>query len=189
MASSASPLPQRHRLSVHDYHRMGEAGILLPGTRIELIEGEIVDKVPIGSRHAAAVARLNGLFSRAAGQEALVWVQNPIRLGDYSEPEPDLALLKPRDDFYAAAHPKSGDVLLIVEVPDTSLRYDREIKIPLYARHGIPEVWLVDLEARVLTIYRRPADAGYDEERRIDSPKAFSPLCLPGAVIDLSNLL
>jgi Uma2 family endonuclease len=153
MSSPAPDLYRKHRLTVHDFHRMGEAGILSINSRMELIEGEITDMAPIGSRHAAIVKQLMALFVRAVGARAIVSVQDPIILGEYSEPEPDLALLRPRDDFYALALPRADDVFLIIEVADTTLRYDREIKIPLYARHGIPEVWLIDVEGRTLTIF------------------------------------
>jgi len=125
----AAPLV-RHRFTVEEYHRMGQAGILSEDDRVELIEGEIVEMAPVGSRHAACVKRLNALLSRRAGGRALVSVQDPIRLGEHSEPQPDLALLKPREDFYAAAHPGPEDVLLVIEVAETSLEYDREVKLP-----------------------------------------------------------
>ena len=128
MSSPALDLYQRHRLTVHDFHRMGEAGILPVEGRLELIEGEIIAMAPIGSRHAAIVTRANLLFVQAVADRAIVSVQNPIILGEHSEPEPDLALIRPRDDFYALALPRADEVLLIVEVADTTLRYDREIK-------------------------------------------------------------
>jgi Uma2 family endonuclease len=129
--------------------------------RLELIEGEIIAMAPIGSRHAAIVTRANLLFVQAVADRAIVSVQNPIILGQHSEPEPDLAVIQPRDDFYALALPRADEVFLIVEVADTTLRYDREIKIPLFARHGIPEVWLIDVEGRTLTVFETPADGRY----------------------------
>src|ERR671938_544657 len=131
--------------SVDEYYRMGEAGILTEDDRVELIEGEIIEMSPIGSRHAACVNRLNTLLGRHLRQTAIVSVQNPIRLDAYSEPEPDVALLRPRADYYESGHPTPADALLIVEVADTSADYDRIIKLPLYAKAGIPEAWLVDL--------------------------------------------
>ena len=125
---------------------MGQAGILGEDDRLELLEGEIVEMAPIGSRHQSVVDRLTRLFSNRVGDAAVVRVQGPVRLGDDSEPQPDLLLLRRRADFYATAHPGPEDVLLLVEVPDTSTEYDREVKLPLYARHGIAEVWLVGLD-------------------------------------------
>ena len=158
---------------------MGEAGILRVEERVELIDGEIIDMTPPGSRHAGTVMQLNRLLQRALGDSAIVLVQSPISLGRYSEPQPDLALLKPRDDFYTSAHARSADVLLVVEVADTSLRYDRDIKIALYARHGIPEVWLIDVRAKRVTRFREPALGAY---ARIDDPDVGAPIDLPAGV-------
>jgi Uma2 family endonuclease len=135
----------RRLFTVAEYHKMAEAGILSEDDRVELLEGEIVAMSPIGSRHAGLVNRLNRLFSQRAGDQVVVSVQNPVRLGGYSEPQPDLALLRPRADFYTSSHPGPEDVLLAVEVAETSAAVDREVKVPLYARFGVPEVWLVDL--------------------------------------------
>jgi len=140
---------------------MAAAGILSEDDRVELIEGEIIEMAAIGSRHAACVMRLTRLFSLGVGDAALVLVQNPVRLSDLSEPQPDLALLKPRADYYAAAHPGPDDVLLIVEVADSSVVYDRTVKTPLYARAGIREFWLVDLERQQVEVSREPAAGSY----------------------------
>ncbi len=127
----------RRRFTVHEYHQMGQAGILGEDDRLELLEGEIVEMAPIGSRHQAVVDRLTRLFSNRLGDAAVVRVQGPVRLGEETEPQPDLLLLAPRADFYASAHPGPDDVLLLVEVSDSSTEYDREMKLPLYARYGI----------------------------------------------------
>jgi len=185
MSTSAEEILRRHRLNVDEYHRMAEAGILGPDARVELIEGEIIDMAPIGSRHAATVSRLAHLLHQRIGQQAIVWTQNPIRLDEYSEPEPDLALLRPRDDFYATAHPGPGDVLLVVEVADSSLRYDREIKIPLYARHGIPEAWLLDLENERFLRFLEPGPDGYRTEEDVTGMARIHPIHLPEVEVDL----
>ena len=184
-----TPLLTRHRLTVADYYRMAEAGVLAPDARVELIEGEIIDMAPIGTRHAAAVMRLNRLACAACGDGAIVSVQSPLRLGDLSEPEPDLMLLKPRADFYADAHPAAADVLLLIEVADTSARYDREIKLPLYARHGVSEVWIVDLEARLLRSYREPVGGAYGQASTTAAPGRTPIAALPGIDIDLAPIL
>lgn len=167
---------------------MGETGILRPDARVELIEGEIIDMGPIGSRHAATVTRLLHLFVAASGNAAHVWVQNPIVLDNHSEPEPDLVLVRPRTDFYRQALPRAGDVFLIVEVSDSSLRFDREVKLPLYARSNIAETWIVDLEHDVLIVCRDPAHDGYRDIRTLRNPGSVSPGLLPNCVVDLSGI-
>jgi hypothetical protein len=178
----------KRRFTVADYHRMAAAGILSEDDRVELIEGEIVAMSPIGSRHAACVMRLTELLSPQVVGRAHVNVQNPIRLGEHSEPQPDLALLRRRQDFYASSHPGPEDVLLIIEVADQSAAVDREVKVPLYARFGVPEVWLVDLVSERVEVYREPGAGGYAQKLtlargEVVSPKAFSELRL--AVADV----
>jgi len=187
MSNIATEWPRRHRLTVEDYYRMGEAGILRPDERVELIDGEIIDMPPPGSLHAGTVTQLASLLQRAAGDHALLQVQNPVRLDRYSEPQPDLTLLRPRADFYKSAHPQPSDVLLMIEVADTSLRFDRDVKAALYARHAVPELWLIDVRNAQLTRYRQPADGAYG---RVDHPLG-SPLeisLLPDVRVDLSGL-
>ncbi len=154
--------PARHRLDVDAYHHMAAAGILGIADRIELIEGDLIDMAPIGQEHAGVVAGLaEALFVACAGR-AIVWPQNPVRLDRWSEPQPDLAVLRRRADFYTTGQrPIPADVLLLVEVADSSLRYDREVKLPLYARMGIPELWIVDVQRRLLEAYRTPHGMGY----------------------------
>jgi Uma2 family endonuclease len=149
----------RHRFTVDDYYKMVEAGLLAPDARVELIEGEIIDMPPIGSRHAAMDSRLTELLCRTIKRRATVRLQLPIRLSAYSEPQPDVALVKFRSDFYANAHPVAADTLLAVEISQTSLARDRRLKIPLYARHHIPEVWLIDVKGERIHCFRLP-DAG-----------------------------
>ncbi len=182
-------LLQRHRLTVAEYHRMGEVGVLAPDARVELIDGEVVDMAPMKSRHASVVGRLNAMLSRAAGDAALVWCQLPLHLDSGSEPEPDLMLLRPRADFYAAAHPEAADVLLLIEVSEGSARYDREVKIPLYARHGVAEAWVVDLDARLVRFFRAPSAGAYTDITASETPGRLAPQALPGLVVDLATLL
>jgi Uma2 family endonuclease len=154
-----------HRWTVADVERMLGSGLLIETDRVELIEGELIDMAPIGSRHANLVDVIAQLLVRRLPAGCRVRVQNPIRLGELSEPQPDIAVV--RDRSYAAAHPEAADVLLLIEVADTTLEIDRDLKLPLYARHGIPESWLVDVEARELSIHREPAEGDY---RRIHRP-------------------
>ncbi|MEA5550257.1 Uma2 family endonuclease [Anabaena cylindrica UHCC 0172] len=151
------------RFTVAQYNQMNQAGILTEDDRVELLNGEIIEMSPIGRRHATCVNRLNFLFSQLLTKKVIVSVQNPIILNNLSEPQPDIALLKPRADFYEAGHPQPEDILLLVEVADSSIEYDREIKIPLYASSGICEVWLIDIYEQLITVYRYPNANGYSE--------------------------
>jgi len=150
----------RHSFTVAEFERMGEARIFPPDARLELIEGEIYEMPPIGSPHAACVTYLAHVLNELGGGFS-VRVQNPIRLNDFSEPQPDLALVRWRDDFYRSAHPTPADVLLVVEVADATVETDREVKIPLYAKAGIPEVWLVNIPGGRIEIYSDPSGDAY----------------------------
>jgi Uma2 family endonuclease len=181
-------LPRRHRLTVADYYRMAEVGILDHEARVELIDGDIIDMPPIGSPHAATVSYLTEVLVRAAGDRANVRAQSPVRLSDFSEPQPDVALLRRRDDFYRERHPRADDVLLLIEISATSLRFDRETKLPLYARHGIAEFWLVDLQSPRLSRYRAPQHGSYT---LVDEPSlgaAIEVSTLSGVTVDLRRL-
>ena len=182
-------LLNRHRLTVDEYHRMAEAGVLAPDARVELIEGELVDMASIGTRHAAAVKRLIRLLTQAVGDRAIVSVQDPLHLSSRTETQPDLTLLKPRDDFYAQAAPAGADALLVIEVADSSSNYDRRIKAPLYARHGVPELWIVDLDAGCLRILRAPQQGEYRDVTALSAPGRIDVQAMPGISLDLSALL
>ena len=151
----------RRPFSVSDYARMRETGILKEDDRVELIDGEVRLMSPIGPLHAAIVNRLTALINRQVGDSAILSVQNPIQLHDYSEPQLDLTLLQPRDDFYAQAHPRPDDVLLVIEIADTSIEYDRDEKIPRYAEAGIAEAWLIDVSSQAIEQYTQPRNGGY----------------------------
>ncbi|MFP4437895.1 MAG: Uma2 family endonuclease [Chloroflexaceae bacterium] len=179
----------RRRFTVDEYHQMAAAGILTEDDRVELIEGEIVEMSPIGSRHLSCVNRLNELFVELLQRRAHVSVQNPVRLTGYSEPEPELALLKRRTDYYADTVPAANSVLLIVEVADSSIARDRAHKIPQYARSGIPEAWLVNLEEDVIEVYRQPGVAGYTDKRLIERGGTLSPQLLPDITLLVEDVL
>jgi len=179
----------RHRLTVADFYRMGEVGLLAPEARVELIEGGIVDMAPIGSRHASTVNRLARTMTLAIGNSALLSVQAPICLGDYSVPQPDLALLKPRSDHYADALPTAADTLLVIEVSHSSSTYDRQVKTAIYARHGIAEVWIIDLDFSLARFYRRPEGERYLDITATETPGPTPVAQLPGLSIDLSGVL
>jgi Uma2 family endonuclease len=182
-------LVQRHRLTVEEYHRMGEAGVLAPDARVELIEGEVIDMAPIGSRHWAVVNRLNRALTIAVGERAIVSVQSALRLGTRSEPQHDLALLKPRADFYARALPTAEDTLLVIEVADTTAAYDRQVKAPLYGREGVPELWIIDLEASLVRFFKDPEGGLYSGVSTSAQPGMRPVAMLPGITIDLSAVL
>ncbi len=179
----------RRRFTVDEYYRMADAGILHEDDRVELIDGEIVEMAPIGSRHAACVNRLAHLFSEKVSGRAIVSVQNPIHLGEHSEPQPDITLLSPQSDFYAGSHPRAADALLIVEVADTSRDYDREVKLPLYARSGVREVWLVDLEEDRVEVHREPAAGGYGVVRGVSRGEQLSPQSLSDVSLEANEVL
>jgi Uma2 family endonuclease len=155
----------KHWFTVAEYDRMGETGILSKDDRVELIEGEIFEMSPIGRRHAACVDRLTELFSEKLQRKAIIRIQSPIVLNDYSEPQPDVALLKRRADFYEQSLPLPADVLLLVEVADTTLESDRQIKVPLYARAGIAEAWVVNLTDEQIEVYTQPANGVYQSQQ------------------------
>lgn len=157
----ATSQPHLHPVTVHTYHRIGELGLLDVTQRTELIEARIISMAPIGSEHADWVDRLNRFFSKTLPDEITVRVQNPLYLNTINEPEPDIALLRPRAQPYREAHPRSEDVLLIIEVADSCLRYDHDVKVPLYAQHAIPEVWLLDIANNRLEVFREPIEGEY----------------------------
>ena len=180
MRAVAAPLTRR-RFTVDEYYRMAEAGILREDDRVELLDGEIVEMTPIGPGHAGQVNCLTRIFTSRLGDRAIVSVQNPVILGTHWEPEPDFVLLRPRLDDYRTAHPRPADVLLVVEVADTSLARDRKIKLPAYAAAGVPEVWILNLREERIEVYRDPAADGYRDVRRWGrgtrlAPRAFSDL-------------
>ena len=186
--SGASVAPHRHLFTVDEYHRLGAAGVLAEEARTELIEGELLEMAPIGSQHAGWVGRLTRLLVQRTPEDVTVYVQNPLRVSEHSELQPDLALLRPRELPYTEAHPGPEDVLLLVEVADSTLTYDREHKIPLYGRYGIPEVWLFDLINEHVEIYLDPSEDGYRRLFRPHPDERITPLLLPETIVDLEEL-
>jgi len=181
---------KRYRFTVEEYHRMGEAGILPEDNRIELITGDIVVREPIGSRHAGTVNRLTRLWTSRLGERAVVQVQNPIELPkEDSEPQPDVTLLRPRADFYTGAHPLAADVLLLIEVADSSLAVDRRVRMPLYARADIREAWILDLTADRVEVHRAPTVNGYQQVVPFARGQCLSPEAFPDLTIHVADLL
>ena len=180
---------RRRKFTVAEYYEIARAGVLSEDDRVELIEGEIMEMVPIGVRHAACVRRLIWLFTRTLPGKAIIDVQDPVRLGPHSEPQPDLLLLKNQEDFYAANHPGPEDVLLVIEVMETSLAYEREVKLPLYARHGIAEAWLVDLPGEKVVVYSLPSLQGYGDRQVYKRGQTISPRAFPEVRIAVNDIL
>jgi Uma2 family endonuclease len=180
---------KRRRFTVEEYHRMGEVGILTDADRVELIDGEIVEMTPIGAAHARCVMFLNELFVRRLEGRALVAPQLSLRLTDWTEPEPDVALLRPPLDRYGRTIPVARDALLVVEVADTSLHYDRTVKLPRYAAAGAPEAWIVDLNGGAVEAYREPWAEGYRHARRLERGSEIAPTAFPDIVIAVDDIL
>jgi Uma2 family endonuclease len=175
--------PTAYRFTVKDYHRMAEADVFEPDDRVELVDGEVFEMAPIGSRHAATVRRLTAALRSGISDRAMLGVQDPVQVGDRSEPQPDVTLLRRRPDFYADHHPMPPDVLLVVEVADTSLRHDLLRKAPMYLAGGVPEVWVVDLVAGVVHVMRAEA------RTELRAGESISPLAFPDVVIEVAAIL
>ncbi len=178
-----------HRFSVPEYERMIELGLLTEDDRVELLRGEIVAKMPIGDPHIGCVNRLNRFLQLGARERAIISVQDPIRLAD-SEPEPDVSLLVPRDDFYASGKAGPADIMLLIEVADASLEDDREVKRPLYAENGIAEFWIVNLVDRCVEVHRQPRpDGTYADTRTIPPGESVEITALPGLTLPVAEIL
>lgn len=185
----AKPQVKNFRFTISQYHQMSEAGILSENDQVELINGEIIQMSPIGRRHTACVNRLNSVFSQLLGKKVIVAVQNPILLNNLSEPEPDIALLKPRTDFYESGHPQPQDIFLLIEVADSSIEYDRDVKIPLYASSGITEVWLVDIYQQVIIVYRYPTENSYRDIQTLSRGEKLSISAFPENNLFVDDIL
>lgn len=182
----ATGIERMRKFTADEYERMVGLGILREDERLELIGGEIVEMAPVGHRHAACVANLNERFILGVTGRALVWVQGPARLAIDSVPEPDLALLRPHS--YRTGSPRPDDVLLVVEVAESSLRYDRTTKLRLYARAGVPEYWVVSVAGEWIEVYRAPEGDGYRERRRAGLGESLAPLAFADVSIDVSEV-
>ena len=168
---------------------MAETGVLPPGARVELLDGRIIDMSPIGPLHGGVVKRLNRFFHRHSRDRWLQAVQDPIHLEDHSEPQPDLMLLKPDPDDYDSRHPRPEDVFLLIEVSDSTVETDRDMKLPAYGRAGISEVWIVNLVNGTLEVYREPHFTGYANAQVLHEGESAAPALFPDAVIEVAKLL
>jgi Uma2 family endonuclease len=188
MTRAATP-PTRMRFTRADYHRMAAAGIIPPDARVELLDGEVIRMSPIGPTHSAAVALLDRFLQSNVGDRALCRVQSPLALDEHSEPEPDLVLVRPRADSYRGAHPGPADVLLLIEVAESSVALDRGQKATLYAQAGIQEYWLIDLTRNVLVVHRDPTGDRYASAQEHDASARVSPAAFADVVLELEQIL
>lgn len=191
IAVAAPPVErfERFRLSRDRYHQMIASGVFGEDERIELIEGELVTMSPIGAEHSGLVKKLAELLFGLLNKRALISIQDPIQLDNFSEPEPDLALLQPRSDYYMRSLPTPADVLLVIEVADSSLAYDRTVKMPLYAQAGIAEAWIINLIDRWIEVYRDPSPAGYTTMLKILPGRAIAPQAFADVIVAVDALL
>ncbi|MDZ8106491.1 MAG: Uma2 family endonuclease [Nostoc sp. DedQUE12a] len=178
----------RRKFTVDQYHKMVESGILTEDDRVQLIRGEIIEMSPIGTKHAACVKCLNKLFSNKLRDRVLIGIQDPVVLDNNSEPQPDVTLLKPRDDLYITAHPQPQDIFLLIEVADSTILYDREEKIPLYAEANIIEVWLVDINEEIVEVYQQPTAAGYQLMQKFTRGQSLSIQAFPDVNITVHEI-
>jgi Uma2 family endonuclease len=175
--------------TVEEYYLMYESGVFANGERVELIRGEIIKMAAVGRRHAACVDRCNDVFAYKLGKKVLIRIQNPLALDNTSEPEPDVLLLKRKADFYESGHPRPADVFLLVEVADSTINSDRELKIPIYAEDGITEVWLIDINSACIEVYRHPTAEGYQEFQKFYRGQNLSILAFPDLSITVDEIL
>jgi Uma2 family endonuclease len=183
------PVVAKHRFNAREYYQMAKAGVLKPDAQVELLDGEILGMSPIGPFHGGVVNHLGHLFHLLAHGRWVVSIQNPLHLDEHSEPQPDLMLLKPAADNYKTRHPGPEQVLLLIEVADTSLEFDREKKLPAYGRAGIDESWLVNLEEETIEVYREPQLAGYHSITILRAGAQARPLAFPDAEVDVADLM
>jgi Uma2 family endonuclease len=186
---SVAFVPEKTRISVDRYQKMVATGVLTQRDRIELIEGEMINRAPIGPKHAALTARLTKILILAVGDAAIVSPGGPVNLGDFSEPQPDLLLLRPRDHYYAGKIPDASDVLLLIEISDSTLAFDQNTKRALYARHAVPEYWIVDVEGKRIQVYREPkVDGDYAQAHELGMSDSVSPHALSAITLSVQSI-
>ena len=182
-------LPGPYKFDVHQYHALSEAGILVAEDRVELIDGEIVAMSAIGPEHMATVDSSSEFWVIAIGDRAIVRIQGSVRLNEWNEPHPDITLLKRRDDFYRYRSAGPSDVLLIVEVSDSSLAYDRGVKLNLYAEFEIPEVWIANIPSRTIEAYTEPSNGEYTTRRTFHPGETVSPAAFPDVALPVADVI
>ena len=185
---SAAFIPTRMRISTDRYQMMVAAGVLTKYDRIELIEGDMLDMAPIGTQHSAITSRLHEFFVLSVSRSATIVSGGPVNLGEYSEPQPDLMLLKRRADFYSGKIPEAADVLLLIEVSDSSLVFDQSVKLNLYARYGVAEYWVVDVDGQRVVTYREPGPKGYLRKFEFAPADSVAPQAFPNVQIEVGEI-
>lgn len=180
---------QKHLFTVREFHQMAEGGVFAEDDRVELLGGEIFEMTPIGSRHAGWVNYLSHTLTAQLGSSVIVSVQNPFILDNFSEPQPDLLILRPRADFYSGGHPTPEDVRVVIEVADTSEDFDRRAKLPRYAQAGIPEAWLIVLNGNAVEVYDDPSPDGYRAHRRFERGEQVTSRQFPALSVAVSELV
>lgn len=181
--------PLKHLTTIDEWLRLGAARIFPPESRVELIDGEIFEMAPIGIQHASCVMRLTHLFAPMIDERAIINVQNPLQLGDLSAPQPDFMLLKPSLDFFRSRYPRASDVLLLIEISDTSVDFDRTRKLRLYAMHGVPEYWLVNLQDNCVELYCHPRADAYEQKSTLRVGDSITLSMLPWISIAVADIL
>ena len=184
---NAAVVPKR--FNVEEFRKMTEVGILPEESGWEVIDGYLIDKMSIGSKHASTVKRLNRIFTNLVGNEAIISIQDPIRVDEYNEPEPDVALLKSRKDFYAESHPTPQDVLLLIEVSDSTVEFDREIKKTLYAKAEVAEFWLVNLKENTVECYSSPKNGNYRLAKILEKGKTIKSETIEKLTLQVEEIL
>jgi Uma2 family endonuclease len=180
---------QKHLFTVREFHQMAEGGVFAEDDRVELLAGEIFELTPIGSRHAGCVNYLTHKLTAQLGSAVIVSVQNPFILDDFSEPQPDLLILRPREDFYRGGHPTPDDVRIVIEVADSSESFDRRAKLPRYAQAGIAEAWLIVLNENAVDVYEDPSPDGYRTHRRFERGERVTSRQFPALTVAVSELV
>jgi Uma2 family endonuclease len=183
-----NPPLMRKKFRTDEVYQMMEIGILPEESGWELIDGEIIHRMTIGSKHAAIVKKLNRIFTRVFEDEVIISIQDPIHIDEYNEPEPDIALLKPRDDFYAKQHPEPKDVLLVIEISDSTLNYDREVKKEIYAEAGIDEFWLINLKLNTVETYSNPSNGTYYQMRIFERGEIIQAKNIAGVSLEVNKI-
>ncbi|MCD6255854.1 MAG: Uma2 family endonuclease [Deltaproteobacteria bacterium] len=180
---------QKYRFSVSDYYKLVEVGILSEDDRVELINGEIIEMTPVGAKHASCINKLAFLFNLKLQGKALVSVQNPLHIDEYNEPQPDIMLLRYKENFYSDRHPIPQDVFLLIEVAESSIDYDRKVKLPLYVKAGISEVWIINLNENCIEIYRDPSKDEYQTQIKLKGEQRFSPISFPKVTLSVTEII
>ncbi|AFY60292.1 Uma2 family endonuclease [Synechococcus sp. PCC 6312] len=176
-------------LTVQEYHHMIEAGILASDERVELIQGQLYKMTAKGTAHSAAVTRIDRIFSQQLANQALLRLQDPVQLSDFSEPEPDIAIVKVDPLDYEDHHPTPAEIFLLIEVADSTLRRDRDLKVPVYGQSGIREYWILDVQQRCLYVFRQPSPSGYQDEQQLTEQDTVTPLAFPNCRIAVKAFL